>query len=267
MAFLAGNVYPTPPGWWLRRRRERTIRFTEVEVRLSRGGPGLDGLTIAFLSDLHAGPFMRERELVWLFERVAEREPDLVCLGGDLVENEEEDIRLYDAALGRIAPPLGTFAVPGNHEFHSDPTLLLWIRFLESHGVRALVNRGARIERGDDTLWIAGTDDLTFGAPDLDAALVGREPNEPALLLAHEPDEFRRAIARDVDLTLSGHTHGGQITFFGKTPFQHSRHGYLRGRFEEDGSVLYVGRGIGTTGPPVRFCAPPELPILTLRTT
>ena len=142
----------------------------------------------------------------------------------------------------------------------------LWRSFLEEHGVEVLTNRGRRLERNGESLWLAGVDDLTHGEPDLAAALAGARDHEPIVLLSHHPDMFVEASWVGVDLTLSGHTHGGQITPFGWTPFRHTRLGYWRGHFEDAGAQLYVGRGIGTTGVPLRIQAPPELPILRLRT-
>jgi predicted MPP superfamily phosphohydrolase len=86
------------------------------------------------------------------------------------------------------------------------------------------------------------------------------------LLLSHHPDFFFEAAAADIELTLSGHTHGGQITFFGKTPLRHSAFGYWRGLFEEQGAHLYVSRGVGVTFLPLRIGASPEIPILRLKT-
>jgi predicted MPP superfamily phosphohydrolase len=108
-------------------------------------------------------------------------------------------------------------------------------------------------------------DDLTEGTPDLRAALRGRRQDETAVLVSHHPDFFFEACAVDVDLQLSGHTHGGQIRVGGKAPLHHSRFGYDQGWFREADSRLYVGRGVGVTLLPVRVDAPPEVPIVTLR--
>ena len=112
--------------------------------------------------------------------------------------------------------------------------------------------------------WLCGVDDLSLGDPDLDAALDGRNPAEPTVLLTHHPDYFRESVCRGVDLTLSGHTHGGQVTFFGWVPVLHSEFGFNAGAFEHDGCRMYVGRGLGVTFLPVRIGARPEVPIVTL---
>ncbi len=274
LRLLAGRVllrlfkwlYPLRLGRWLRQRLERGLIFSEVELRLRRGGPGLHGLRIAYVSDLHAGNFMTEADLCRIFERVVRFEPDLVCLGGDLIEDRAEQILLLGKGLSLLQPPLGVFAVPGNHEYEVEPGLGLWRSTLEEHGVEILLNRGLRLRRNGESLWLAGVDDLSFGRSDLARALHGASEDEPILLLAHHPDLFHEASHVGVDVTLSGHTHGGQITFFGRTPLRHTLLGYWHGFFEEDGAQLYVGRGAGTTKLPLRLNAPGEVPLIRLLT-
>jgi len=257
-------LYGVAVGRWLRRRLDRAVELRSVEVPLMRLGPALDGLQIAFLSDLHAGHFTTELDLVRLFERVVRCEPDLICLGGDLVDARPEDCRILAKALPTLHAPLGVFAVPGNHEYYADPKLRLWRHCLEQHGVTVLLNRGVRIRRGDETLWLAGVDDLSEGEPDLAEALDGVRLDEPIVLLCHHPDFFLEAAYAGVDLMLSGHTHAGQITVFGRTPLKHTRHGYWHGHFEQRGARLYVGSGTGTTAIPLRIHATAEVPLIRL---
>lgn len=253
-----------PPGRWMHRYLQRSLEFTEVAIPLRRGGPGLSGLRIAYISDIHAGSFMNQADLCRIFAAVAEREPDLVCLGGDLINTREREILMYRDAVALIDPPLGTFAVPGNHDHFYGEDLGTWAPFLREIGVTVLNNEGVRLHHGGADLWLAGVDDLTEGEPDLRAALTGSRPDEPIVLLSHHPDFFFEAAAVGVDLTLAGHTHGGQIKIFGKAPIVHSRFGYLSGMFEEGAARLYVGRGAGLTLLPIRIGARAEVPIVTL---
>jgi predicted MPP superfamily phosphohydrolase len=156
--------------------------------------------------------------------------------------------------------------VPGNHDRGVEPDLRLWRGALEAHGVRVLVNDGVRIEEDGGRLWLAGADDLGLGRPDLGRALAGCRPDEPILLMTHQPDLFVEATHAGVDLTVAGHTHGGQIVIAGFAPWlrNHSRLGWYRGHYRAEGAQLYVGRGVGATFLPVRIGAPPEIPILTL---
>ena len=267
LAVLARWADVTPPGRWWAGLLGRRIRVTRVEVALARAGAGLDGLRIVFLSDVHAGCFAGERELHRIFASIAELEPDLVCLGGDLVDTRPEEMLLYRGPLARLAPPLGVFAVPGNHEYDAESDLKLFHDVLSEAGVRVLLNEGQRLEHRGHTLWLAGVDDLSCGRPDIGAALEGAREEEPVILLAHHPDFFHESASVGVDLTLSGHTHGGQILLLGRTPCRHSVLGYWSGHFHDGGAQLYVSRGAGVTLLPFRLGAPAELPLLEIRSS
>jgi predicted MPP superfamily phosphohydrolase len=249
----------------VRRYLDRKRELTRVEIALPRGGAGLDGLRIAFLSDLHVGHYLDAADLLRVCEQLGREQPELLCLGGDLVNVFADEIPLLAKALSRLDPPLGKFAVPGNHDYYADPGLRHWREVLESCGVTVLLNAGRRIERGGAPLWLAGVDDLRKGQPELGRALVGRRTDEPVLLLSHHPDFFEEARAVGVEVTLSGHTHGGQVLLGGRTPLRHTRYGYWSGRFERAGSQLYVGRGAGVTLLPLRIGVRGELALITLR--
>jgi predicted MPP superfamily phosphohydrolase len=253
-----------PPGRWLHRYVQLGLRLTSLELPVAAALQGLAGLRIAFVSDVHAGSFMDESDLLRICARVAEQEPDVVCFGGDLINTRERELLLFRRPLQLLRPRHGIFAVPGNHDHFHGGDIGLWTAFLRDQGVRVLTNAGTRIEHGGSCLWLCGVDDLTEGAPDLAKALSGRRPGEPAVLLSHHPDFFFEAAAAGVDLTLSGHTHGGQIRLWGWAPLHHSRFGYERGWFEADGCKLYVGCGVGVTVLPLRLDAPPEIPIVQL---
>ncbi len=253
-------------GRWARRRLEQQLELHDVKIRLRRGGAGLDGMRIAFLSDAHVG-FVTDAPLITrIAARVADAKPDLVCFGGDLINTREREILCWREALSLLAAPLGMYAVPGNHDHFFGPDIGLWSSFLREHRVEVLVNRGVRIERGGDSLWLAGIDDLTDGEPDLAAALAGRREDEPTILLSHHPDVFEVTQQLGVDLQLSGHTHGGQILIFRWAPITHSRFGWWRGHHQQNGAQLYVGRGVGVTLLPLRIGVPNEIPIFVLRT-
>jgi predicted MPP superfamily phosphohydrolase len=236
---------------------------SEVPIRLP-GAAGLHGVRMALVSDLHVGFFLDPEDLAVVVERVAAARPDAVLLCGDLVNQHGEECELLARGLKELRAPLGVFAVPGNHDYYADRSLRQWRRSLESVGAQVLLNQGVRLERGGAALWIAGVDDLREGRPDLASALSGRERGEPTLLLSHHPDFFPEAARAGIELTLSGHTHGGQVLLGGRTPLRHTRYGFWSGRFERGGRQLYVGRGAGVSFLPVRRGAPPELPIIVL---
>jgi predicted MPP superfamily phosphohydrolase len=255
------------PAWWVRRSLERGLVFSRAEIVLSRVGEALDGLRVAFLSDLHAGAFLRESDLCRVFERLARLEPELVLLGGDLVDSSPEDVLELRRPLELLEPPLGIYAVPGNHDYFAEQDLVIWRGVLASSGVRVLENQGQRVKRGPAGLWLAGVEDLDLGRPDLAGALLGCAEEEPILLISHQPDMFHEAAYVGVDLQLSGHTHGGQVCLLGQAPWvrSHTRLGYRGGLFEADGAQLYVGRGAGMTLLPVRIGAPAEVCLIELR--
>ncbi|MEM7199072.1 MAG: metallophosphoesterase [Planctomycetota bacterium] len=265
MARVHRLIDPSPPGRWWRARLHAAIEYSHTEIHLERGHDDLDGLCIAFLSDLHAGHYLGRSEIERIAERIAESQPDLVLLGGDLINVRLRELRLCAPLWESLSPPLGVFAVPGNHDYFRPDLVDRWPTWLERNGVPVLTNRGVRVQRGDASLWLCGVDDLTEGAPCINRALEGRRDEEPTLLLSHHPDLFRVASERGVDLQLSGHTHGGQVRLFGWAPLNHSRYGWLRGHHRRHDAQLYVGRGVGCTLVPVRIGAPPEVPILRLR--
>jgi predicted MPP superfamily phosphohydrolase len=262
MAAVHRALVPTFAGRWLRERLHGALELSRTDVPFPHAGAR--PMRVAMLSDLHAGHFTTADDLARLAERVAAEEPDLVCLVGDLVNQRWQEVRLLGRALELLRPPLGVLAVPGNHEYYRAGEVEAWSDFLCERGVEVLRNRGVRRAHAGGELWIGGVDDLSEGEPDLERALAGRRSGEPALLLSHHPDVFLEAAARGVDLTLSGHTHGGQVRLFGWIPLHHSRHGFTDGLFRRGDSHLYVGRGVGVTALPFRIGVRAEAALLNL---
>jgi predicted MPP superfamily phosphohydrolase len=259
----------TPPGKKLRQILRRSCVLRTVSIELARGGPDLDGFRLALLSDLHVGFFFSETEFAELAARVSAWSPDVICLIGDLVDHEPWEIPWLGAGLSALRAREAVVAVPGNHDYAADPDLKTFRQVMTQAGVIPLWNRGMRFQRGSSSLWIAGVDDLTAGRPDLEAALAELRDDEPAVLLSHHPDLFCEASYAGVDLTLAGHTHGGQITWFGEALLpghHHTRFGYWRGHHHADGAQLVVGRGVGVCVLPIRIAAPPEVVLIELRT-
>jgi predicted MPP superfamily phosphohydrolase len=264
MSKLGRRVYSGPAREHFRSHVDQAREPTDVPIRLEGNAGALAGLRLALVSDLHVGFFLDPEDLAVLVDRVLAARPDAVLLCGDLVNQFGDECRLLVEGLKELRAPLGVFAVPGNHDYYADRSLRKWRAALESVGARVLRNEGARIEHAGASLWLAGVDDLREGEPDLAAALAGREAGEPAVLLSHHPDFFPHAARAGVELTLSGHTHGGQVLFGGRTPLRHTRYGFWAGRYAHGNAQLYVGRGAGVSFLPVRSGAPPELPILVL---
>lgn len=233
-----------------------------VEIHVPGLPPTLEGLTLVQITDLHLGVFTGPREIGAVIDQVHRLRGDLVVITGDILDHNPRHVPEAMRALARLEARGGVHAVLGNHDHYTGAGAVA--RGLRAAGIRAHVNgsvalgpHGAR-GRG---LILAGVDDLmaprlgTGVGPDLAAALRGRDPDDPVLLLAHNPMVFDDARHR-VTLQLSGHTHGGQINALDVTSHILP---YVAGLYRHDGATLFVSRGIGTTGPPVRVNAQPEV--------
>jgi predicted MPP superfamily phosphohydrolase len=240
-------------------------QLRRVAIPLARLPRGADGLRIALVSDIHLGPINgvgRTREIV---EMINGLNPDLVAIVGDLVDGSVAELGGDAAPLADLRSRHGTFFVTGNHEYFSGHEE--WIAEVTRLGMRPLRNERVELPGGLD---LAGVNDVNgdmYGdGPDFDAALDGRDPARPVVLLAHQPVQARDAARHGVDLQLSGHTHGGQIT-----PFQlivrASGQPVVSGLGDVDGMPVYVTNGAGFWGPPVRVGAPPDVTLVELRTT
>ncbi|WEK04905.1 MAG: metallophosphoesterase [Candidatus Devosia phytovorans] len=251
--------------------------------------PGDLKLRVAVLSDFHGcWPFMNAGMIHRIGEQAMALEPDIILLLGDFVggprfSRELTRAELVDAFAG-FAAPLGVHAVMGNHDYdHYTREQVLAgevvaIDALREAGVEVHVNRSQRIAHGGKAFWLAGLGDQRafhrrgmpyempgLGIEDLDGTLAQVTDDAPILLMAHEPDIFPKVPNR-VALTLSGHTHGGQIKLFGRTPVVPSLYGsrYVYGHVVEEGRHLIVSSGLGYSGWPVRFATSQEIVLLEL---
>jgi len=243
-----------------------THEIVDVEIYLTKLPKSLDGFTIVQLSDLHVGLTIDKHFVKRVVDRTNALSPDLIALTGDFVDGKVEDLRDDIAPLAELRAKHGVYSVTGNHEYYAgvDP----WIAEISRLGAKYLRNQRVSIGEGADSFELAGVDD--HGArgnghgEDLAAATANRDPNRALVLLAHQPRQVRRAAKYGVDLQLSGHTHGGQIW-----PWHYivsiQQGGLLAGRYEYEGTQLYVSRGCGYWGPPVRVFAPLEITRVILR--
>jgi hypothetical protein len=243
----------------------RSPRLERVTLRLPNLPRALDGLRIGQISDLHLGmPFTAENSR-WAAAEMARERPDLLAFTGDFVSYEHAIAELPSALapLAELRPALGSYAVPGNHDYWEGVPAIR--RALEPLGVQFLINDHRVLRHGEATLVVAGLDDLWDGRPDLDTALGGTPADAFTVLLAHCPDSADEAARRGVDVQLSGHTHGGHMRLPGLGSFCLPRHGwrYPVGHAQIGATQLYVSRGIG--GLPLRLGCPPEATVITLR--
>ena len=227
-----------------------------------------DGFRVAQISDLHCGPFASGARVDSWVAEVNRLEPDLIAVTGDLIANGSAFVSVVATALGALRARSGVFASMGNHDYFTDGEALA--AAIEGAGLTLLRNRGVEISRGDARIFVAGVDDTWTRRQDFDLALADRPAGMPTLLLAHDPALFPEAAARGVALTLSGHTHGGQLglPFFARTiNLARLITRFTTGFYRLGDASLYVNRGLGTTGPPVRVGVRPEIGLLTLRRT
>lgn len=258
----------TPPGWT----------------------PGL-GLKVAVIADIHAcEPWMSAGRIRDICDQANALDADVILLLGDYVSgmNLVTDFvhsSEWSKAMAGLRAPLGVHAVLGNHDywedltFQRDPTVEPFAKAaLESVGISVMVNRAVRLEKDGLGFWLAGLGDQVAlrpgkhfgrqgwqGLEDLPGTLSQVTDSAPVILLAHEPDIFPDVPSR-VSLTLSGHTHGGQVNIFGWKPVVPSRFGarYAGGHIEEGGRQLVVSKGLGCSIIPVRFMSRPEIVLLEL---
>jgi uncharacterized protein len=246
----------------------RVPRVKEVRITLPRLGRGLDGTRVVLLTDTHYGPIDRAGWSAKVTAAVNELDADIVCHTGDIADGTVERRREQAAPLEAIKARLARVYVTGNHEYFGDA--IGWLDHMRHLGWEPLHNHHVVVERGGDRLVIAGIDDATAhhsGHPghraDLATALTGADPSLPVLLLAHQPKQIGQAEAADVDLQISGHTHGGQIWPFNYLVRldQPAVAGLSR---RTDRTQLYTSRGTGFWGPPFRIFAPSEITLITL---
>ena len=258
------------------------VEITQHEISITNLPPAFEGFSIVQLTDLHHSSIVTLDYLRACFQQVVDLQPDLVVMTGDYITYQEEYAQPVAQAISDIIIEAGipTYAVLGNHDhWNSDwnddwnddsdatafPLRNRWkgdglevFNALTAGGIKVLVNESALLDRGNDRLWLVGCGDLLAGNFDLERAL-GALPStdEPRFLLMHNPQPIESIAHHGFDLVLSGHTHGGQISL----PFVPPKVGskYLAGLFYVDASRLYVCRGLGVTGVPIRFMTTPEI--------
>lgn len=233
----------------------------------------LEGFTIALLSDFHYDAYFSVHPLKAAIGIVRDLHPDLIALTGDFVSipwmgSHTSQVHYAEPCaqlLKQLQAPHGVWAVLGNHDVCTDADRVT--DALTSQGIPVLTNQSVPIEKNGARFWLSGVDDVLCGAPDLDATLDKVPPDEPAVLMAHEPDYGDHVARHPVDLQISGHTHGGQVRFPFMPPLYlpELAKKYVRGLYKVRELTLYTNIGLGTVGLPVRLNCPPEITLLTIR--
>ncbi len=238
-----------------------------VEVPIEGLPDAFDGYTIVQLSDVHVGPTIRGEDLRAIVEQANGLDADLAVVTGDLVDGYVEDLRDQVAPLAELTGRDGSFFVTGNHEYYWDGPA--WCDEVSRLGLTVLNNAHRVIERDGARLLLAGCTDVKAGdlvpahASDPAAARAGAPECDVSVLLAHQPRSIDAAAEAGYDLQLSGHTHGGQ--YFPFSVLVHLAQPYVAGLAKHGPTWIYVSRGTGYWGPPMRVGAPHEITLVTLR--
>ncbi len=268
--WLAGGTLVTASGLAVLAMRSALgpVAVRRVDVPLRRLGRQQDGITLAQLTDLHIGPTIGHRELSDVVNRTNALLADVVVITGDLVDGSVDELRDAVSPLANLKAKHGVFFVTGNHEYFSGASA--WVRELSRLGIRVLRNERVTIGTGEMAFDLAGVDDRSAArfsddghGEDLEKALAGRDVTRALVLLAHQPRTVLDAARFGVDLQLSGHTHGGQIWPFGA--LVRLQQGFLAGLGRHQDTLIYVSRGTGYWGPPMRLLAPAEITQIVLR--
>jgi predicted MPP superfamily phosphohydrolase len=252
------------------------LQTTRQPIKLARLPKAFHGFRIAQLSDIHIGPFMSEDQVRRYVQITNDLKPDLIALTGDFVTWDPSTQRAVVSALAGLHAPFGIFGCLGNHEAWSGTEDSI-TRMFQQVGIRILRRERVAVAKSGEAFNLIGVDFETsrhMGPGSerfVQVYLQGVEslvmPDTANILMSHNPDTFDRAAELGIDLSLAGHTHGGQVALeFVSPEIAPSRlvTPYVAGWFQKPGGQLYVNRGIGTIGVPMRVGAPPEITVYEL---
>ncbi|PBC76137.1 hypothetical protein BX265_0839 [Streptomyces sp. TLI_235] len=238
----------------------RGPRLKQVTVPLAKLPRQTHGYRIAVVSDIHLGPILGRAHTQRIVDTINSTQPDLITIVGDLVDGTVPELGAAAEPLARLRARDGAFFVTGNHEYFSGAAP--WVEFVRELGVHPLENARTELAHFD----LAGVNDIAGTAegqgPDYDRALGDRDTRRAAVLMAHQPVAVHEAVRRGVDLQLSGHTHGGQL--WPGNYLAALANPTVAGLERYGDTQLYVTRGAGAWGPPVRVGAPSDITIVTL---
>ncbi|MGW8362043.1 metallophosphoesterase, partial [Streptomyces wedmorensis] len=239
----------------------RGPKLKRVTVPLAKVPRAAHGYRIAVVSDIHLGPILGRAHTQRIVDTINSAQPDLIAVVGDLVDGTVENLGTAAEPLARLRARHGSFFVTGNHEYFSGADA--WVDHVRELGLRPLRNERVEIAAGFD---LAGVDDVAGESegrgPDFVRALGDRDRARASVLLAHQPIVVHDAVRHGVDLQLSGHTHGGQLWPGGF--LAELANPTVAGLERYGDTQLYVSRGAGAWGPPVRVGAPSDITIVEL---
>jgi predicted MPP superfamily phosphohydrolase len=223
------------------------------------------GKRIVFLSDIHHDRFFTRERVANVVKEVNDLNPDVIILGGDYVFGDKKYIEPAFEELAKLKAKMGIYGVTGNHDDWESYSLT--IKYMKKAGITALTDKAEWLTIGDERIKIAGIDWYYLHEPDITPLIEDTSVNDFVILVSHTPDFAENLKTDKIDLMLSGHTHGGEVTFFGLwAPYIPSDYGqkYRTGIIKTDKTTVLVSNGIGNTFLPIRFFARPQINIIDL---
>lgn len=242
------------------------LQIKDVTI-LSKDIPtSFDSLKIVFIADIHHGPFFSRDRVKNLVDKINALKPDIIVLGGDYVHRDKKFIEPCFEELKNLKATIGKYGVLGNHDHWESAELTR--QCMKNADINILDDNAMWIDKNGDKIKIGGVGDFTEDKQDLSPTINDVNENNFVILLSHNPDYAEQIKTKMIDLVLSGHTHGGQVTFFGLwAPTIPSKYGqkYRTGIVNTDYTKVLVTNGVGTITPPVRFFARPEIILIHLK--
>lgn len=243
----------------------QTLSLTRAKAGIEGLPQSLSGLKVAFAADFHHSVYVPVETVRKSVDLINSLSPDVILLGGDYVTILPGWFKFAFRELGKLECPLGVYSVPGNHDYLAG--IDKYRDTLSATGIVDITNTGFAVGEGADKLWIAGLDDSWTGTPDAGAAVADAPNGAPRIVVTHSPNIADDLEPGYADLILAGHTHGWQIYIPGVTRLFVPSKGlkkYRSGFYGTPAGKVYVTRGVGLSGIPIRLWASPEVVLFTL---
>jgi uncharacterized protein len=256
----------------------RWVKTTRITIESHDIPASFDGKRIVFVSDIHYGSYMSRDRAIKLVQRINAIQPEIIILGGDYSSREDKYIVPIFDELRNLRSKYGVFGVMGNHDYFVNGDLTL--KMMDRNGIKICDNKSYWVKIQKDSIKIGGVDDPEGGIQVLDSTIHDVHRKDFCILISHRPDYVKQMNTDLVDLTLSGHTHGGQVTFFGlwapilpsdnglwaSLTFSRENQKYCYGLFQRNAILQsYITSGFGTRSPHLRFFRRPEIAVIELK--
>jgi len=243
----------------------RWIKIKKIEINSNDIPHSFIGKKIVFISDIHHGPYLSIKRVENIVNKINKLEPDIILLGGDYVHRDPKYIIPVFNKLKKLKAKNGIYGVLGNHDHWENEELTK--KMMLENDFKDCDNRSYWVKIGNDSIKIGGVGDLWEDSQYLDNTTFDLKRSDFSILISHSPDYIEKINTELIDLVVSGHTHGGQMTFFGLwAPIVPSKYGqkYRYGLIQFDKLQAYITSGLGTITPPLRFFCRPEIVLIEL---